>query len=391
MARGIKPFPQRPLEEVLVEYPTLRQSLMGLMDNCALSTRFELEGRPYSNAAQARGIIGHRAAGEILRTMRQTGEVRMPVDIALEILYEVAAQRDVPDDEVVIVPMREQRLLRIAIIRLVSGTLNMERLIDVERRLYAEVEYTRPDGSTQRRQVTGQPDALLSAPNEGATVLDWKFGWGVPPKGSKDGHDDPDHISYLGYFQQRFYGFLVMTTYKSVQYVELREFYPLKLQAREGYVKRSDMEHIARELGVVAELLDRALQGGSQSKLWSPQPGKHCAYCPRPTRCPLSADVRMTEGGIATWAEAERAAREWIQTGSLREKLRVALQAWVDAHGPIRGRDAKRRWEVRWRPNKTGGGRTFGVYVPDDSDRGPKDPQLEQAFAAVAERARGAS
>lgn len=381
------PLPARSLEEVLDAFPTLRQSLLSKADNCLLGTLFELEGRAYTNAAQARGQLGHKTAARILTTLRATGEVKMPVAEGLEILYEVCAQRDVPDAQVVIVPARERRLLRIAIVRLCGNEFRMSQLMDVERRLEARLTYPHPDGGIVERRVTGQPDALIADPPDGAVVLDWKFQWGTPPAGKADEHlDDPDHVSYQGYFQQRMYALLVMRNYPAVQRVVLREFYPLVTVARYGTVLRADLEHIERELAQICELIDRALVGGSGSQMWQPSPGKHCAYCEAPTRCPIAADVRAREGGIGSWPEAERAAAEYVLAGEVRKDLHEALKAWVDVHGAVPVKSAKGRYVVRWKGPR--GNRTFGVYVPDDSDRGPKDPRLESVFATVAERAR---
>jgi hypothetical protein len=264
-------LPARTLEEVHEAYPTVRQSLLAGWDNCALSTLMELEGHSYTNAAQARGILFHRYAGEVLRTLRATGEVKMPTEEAMAILYEVCAQRDVPVEEVVRVPARERRLLRVAAIKLVSDNeFNMARLVAVERRLEATVVCQRPvvcgtckgkgeawstmlvghpmadgrmvpcpdcgavgyvyDGSTYERRLTGQPDALLMDPDpdpamSGAVVLDWKTTRRAPAPGPPgDHHDDGDHVSYMGYFQQRFYGLLVLRNYRAVNRVRLRRW-----------------------------------------------------------------------------------------------------------------------------------------------------------------------
>lgn len=372
--------------------PDLRQSLLGDFDSCRLMTRFGLEGTPYTNAAQARGIIFHRFAAEVLRTLRRTGESKIPVAEALEILYEVCAQRDVPDDEVVTVPARERRLLRIAAIKFANeNEFRMERLIDVERRLWATVEYPNPEpqGGTVTRQLTGQPDALVADPPDGAIVLDWKTTLSPPPRYNPRGEGHPDHgrgVSYLGYFQQRMYALLVMTNYESVRRCTLREFYPLAGEARTAVVYRDDLEHIARELAGLAENLDRALMAGAESPLWHPSPGKHCAFCPRPNSCPIDAEVRMSEGGITSKAQASRAAAQYVLAIRDKELLHEALKGWVEVYGPVDVRSGKGRYQVRWKGNKTGGGRSFGVHVPTTSDRGPDDPQLADAFEAAAAR-----
>jgi hypothetical protein len=395
--RGRKRLPATDLDTVLATWPTLRQSLLGDFDSCRLMTLFGLEGTPYTNAAQARGIIFHRFAGEVLRTLRRTGEQQIPVSEALEILYEVARQADVPSAEVVTVPAAERRLLRILAIKFASeNRFRMDRLIDVERRLFATVEYPRPDGGVVQRTITGQLDALIADPPDGAVVLDWKTTRQPPPRYTPRREDPhPDHgrgVSYLGYFQQRTYALLVMANYEAVERVTLREFYPLAGEARTATVMRADLEHVARELAGLAEGLDRALAEGGKSPLWHPSPGKHCSYCPRPGSCPIDAEVRMAEGGITSKAQAQRAAAQYVLANRDKDLLHEALQGWVEVHGPVAVRSGKGRYEVRWKKPKTGNGRgTFGVHVPTTSDRGPEDPQLTEAFLEAAQAREGAS
>ena len=391
--RRYRPLPRRELAEVLEAIPSYRQSILAQSDNCLLSALFELEGYRYTNAAQARGIIFHRFAAELLRTLRQTGEVQIPVAEALAILYEVMAQRTVPDEDVVLPPAAERRLLRILAIKFASeNRFTTSRIMAVEEQLQATISYPHPDGGTVERLVTGTPDALIADPptsedpTPGIIVPDWKTTRRAPPKGDAGGHwDDAEHISYQGYFQQRLYGLLVLRTFPMADRVKLREFYPLERTARYATIYRGDLEHLEAEFSVLLELLDRAIAGGSRSRVWQPSPGKHCSYCSRPQRCPLEADVRIREGGIATPAEARRAGAEYVVAKTVGSALHEALKAWVDAHGPVEVKSAKGRAQLRWRTNR-GGGRTFGVYVPDDSDRGPLDPELEAAFREAADR-----
>lgn len=404
MARST-PLPERSHEEVLAAFPALRQSLLGDFDSCRLSARWGIEGVEYDNAAQARGVLFHRFAAEVLRTLRATGEQRIPQEEALVILYEVCAQRDVPDADVVWCPAIERRLLRIAALKLVTdNSFRMDRLIDVERRLFATVRYPHPEtGEVIERTVTGQPDALIADPPEGAVVLDWKTTRQPPPKGPADEHwDDAEHVSYLGYFQQRVYALLVFANYPAVQRVRLREFYPLAGEARYATLYRSDLEHVERELGVLAEVLDRALMGGHRSPLWGASPGKHCSYCPRPNHCPIATEVRALDsgqqewarGGISTQRQADELAADYMVAKRIVDGLAPALKAWVDTRQPegIAVKSGKGRAVLRWKDQR-GGRRVFGVAVPDVSDRGPADPSLESAFSAAAERvkARGAA
>ncbi len=387
-----KRLPERTLEETVEAFPTLRQSLLGRVDNCSLSARFELEGYPITTGPQARGIIFHRTAAEILRTLWRTGERTIPQAEALEIMYEVAAQRDVPPEEIVVVPAKERRTLRIAVLALAGLPLDTSRLIDVERRLFSTITYRLEDGTPVERQISGQPDALLADPPNGAIVLDWKTAPSAPaaaPNGNQEHWTgDAAHVSYEGYWQQRFYALLVLDNFPSVERVTLREYYVLPREARPATVPREALEHIRREITIVAETLDRGLMGGSKSRFWSPSPGHHCGYCRRPLACPVELDARQSQGGITSEAQASRAAAEFILIDRVRPDLREALKSWHEITGqPIPVKSAKGRAELRWGADAAGR-RRFGMHVPATSDRGPEDPNLAEAFKAAAERAR---
>jgi hypothetical protein len=389
--RRYRRLPRRQLGAVLEAFPEHRQTILGQFDNCRLSALFELEGYPHTNAEQARGILFHRFAARVLTTLRQTGEVEIPVGEALAILYEVMAQRDVPDEEVVLPPARERRLLRILAIKFAAeNRFSTDRIMMVEERLRTTLTYPHPDGGLVERVLTGAPDAVIAA--EGGIVIpDWKTTRRAPARGDEgDHHDDPDHVSYQGYFQQRVYGVLGLHRFPAAEFVRLREFYVFEGVARYATILRSDLEHVEQELATLMELLDRAIAGGSRSRLWAPSPGKHCAYCPKPVRCPIEADVRLHEGGITGPAQARRAAAEYVLARRVGEDLHEALANWCDHHGPVDVKSAKGRAQVRWKANSTGRGRRFGVHVPEASDRGPDDPQLERVFLEVAERAREA-
>lgn len=387
------PLPVRTQEEVVAAYPHLRQSRLGDFDSCRLMTKFALEAVEYTNGAQARGILFHRYAAHVLRTLRRTGEVSMDVSEALEILYEQCAQHDVADEDVVVAPASERRLLRIAAIKFVQGKeFPMHRLIDVERRLYAPVTYHPEHGPPVERLITGQPDALVADPPNGAVVPDWKTTLRAPAEYDGEQEDTDAGVSYMGYFQQRVYALLVMHNYPSVERVTLREFYVLDGgEVRTATVERKQLEHIERELAVQAELFDRAVAGGSRSALWAPSPGKHCSYCPRPQRCTMREDDRVAAGGIATRAEASRAAAAYVVADTVRGRLREGLRPIVEMYGDLPVKTSKGRYVLGWRQNKTGDGRRFGVHVPARSDRGPKDPSLDEAFAEAAARKEAAA
>lgn len=384
-------LPERDLQSVIEWFPALRQSLLGDFDSCRLMTRFGLEGYAFTTPEQARGILFHRFAAEVLLTLRATGEVQIPVNEALAILYEVCAQRDVPDDEVVWCPAEERRMLRIAAVKFVTmHDWDMERLMAVEERLWSTLRYPDPAGGVVERQVTGQPDALLADPPDAIIVLDWKTTRAAPPEYQpRDGVEKHDHgrgLSYLGYFQQRTYAKLALDRYPAASSCTLREHYPIPGVTREATVLRSDLEHIELELSALCELLDRALMGGSESKVWQPTPGKHCSWCPQPGACPIAPAVRAGKGGITSAEQAARAAAQMVLADADRKQLAEALKGWVETHGPVPVKSAKGRYEMRWKYSESGR-RTFGVHVPEASDRGPSDPVLDRTFTELQERA----
>jgi hypothetical protein len=410
-----KALPVRSAAEVFDAYPQHRQSLLSEADECMLRTKWRLEvaesydpeerhDRAWDTAEAARGILAHRYAAAILRTLWETGETQIPVAEALEVLYEVCEQRDVPDADVVYLPARERRLLRMFAVRLVSQrgrlrTWRMDRLLSVEERLWGAVSYTAPDGSTVKRTITGQPDAVLADPSDGVVVLDWKTTPKAPaapnPTKANDegdfyGDDVPGNVSYEGYFQQRVYGLLELANRPNITKVTLREVYPLDpdgLQVRKATVYRDDLERIERELGTVVQLLDRALAGGSGSKLWKPQPGKHCSHCPRPGACPIPREERR-QGAVSSLGQAQEWAADAVVAKSVYEHRRVGLRAFHEQTGiAIPVESAKGRWEWSFAP----GSRNFGMRVPAESDRAPDDRDLADVFRRAAERKRSAA
>lgn len=367
---GPKTLPPMELAEVLAEHPTVRRSLLEKLDQCPLSTRFELEGARYTSPAAARGILFHRFAAEVLQTLRRTGESTIPHEEAIVILREVEAQKDVPDAEVVMCGADERRMLRTLALKFANEPFDSDRIIDVEGGLESVVRYQRGDGTMVERRITGRPDAVLADPPGGAIVLDYKTAWSAPGEGYPPSDEDAEagidsRISIEGYFQQRFYGLLVMRKYPRIEKVTLREFYPMCGEVREATIKREHLEHVEAEICLLVEILDRALEGGSDSELWMAGPGRHCAYCRRPTSCPIEDEARVVAGGITSQAQAQRVAAEVAVVEPIRKAGIDALKAWHEDTGKaIPVRDSKGRWEWRWTKDKSGR-RRFKLCQPE--------------------------
>lgn len=414
MARRIVPASPVALDDVIELFPTLRQSLLSLYDDCNLSAYFELEyARGWSTHPQARGTLFHRYAAECLREMQRHSHNSIPVTVAREILLDTCHQRGLPAREIVRVPLRMMPELRMAADKWAKdNSFTIKKLVDIEKRVEVPLTYRTEHGELVTRMMTGQIDALLFEPPDGAIVLDWKDTWGLPPEprdAPKGEYDDEElkGLSYHGYFQQRFYGWLVMMTYKNVNKVTLREFYARKTVVRKATLHRHQLDAVTDELRVLAEAFDRAVMQGSPAELlkgdadgyvdidelgfWKPSPGKHCGFCVRAPMCPIEEDARVSAGGAAT---SETSAALWSARLQVAERIKKqaieACKGWVELGGaPIPVKWSKGRRVLGW--YKTAGGRRFGFFTPDASDRGGHadyDEQLKAAMRESTERAR---
>lgn len=407
-------LPSKPLsrDQVIEQWPTLRQSLLGDFDNCALSSFFSMKyGHGWSTSPQARGTLFHRTAAEILRTMQRYGHQTIPIAEALQILVEVCRQQDVEPRDIVRLPMRDVPELRMAVRKFAKdNAFSTNRIVDIERRLEAPISYTTREGVKVTRRVTGQLDVLLYAEPDEAIVIDWKATFGMPPAprdAQQDDYFDEElkGLSFMGYFQQRVYGWLVMMAYRNIQKVTLREFYPYRTQARKATLHRAQLGDVEEEISVLVEHMDNALAQGAPSLTpgsdglvnidelawWKPQPGRHCGFCLAPTRCPIPEDVRVAAGGAIT---SEESAARWTARLQIAEKIRQdareGLKGYVESSGkPVVAKWSKGRLVIGW--HKTARGRRFGFYVPDESDRGGHadiDRQIEEAMKDATARAR---
>jgi hypothetical protein len=395
-----------PYPKALKRFPTIRQSWLSSFDDCGLTNYFDLTYRKgWSTSYQARGQIFHRFAAECLRTMAGLSEDSIPVDAALGILRDVMRQDDVDrrcpgcgsenlmlgmsndgkrrcrdckhEFETDLVNLSEdsaRSLYWTAIKWAHDNAFDIQNLVDVEKRAEATIYYPNRDlGGMVPRRLTGQIDALFIDDAGTAIVIDWKDMWSLPPA-HEPGEDD--EVSFKGYFQQRFYAWLIFKQpeYHFVQRVTLREFYVRYSQPREATVTRADEAEIEGELAALAERFDRQwdeqlrLRRNSRRTAFRPTPGKHCGFCILPTSCPIPAPAR-DEGRITTAEEAELEARRLLVSERIVKQARGALQTYGELNGPIPIRDAK-------------GKRVLGFMPAQRTER----PSLEQVEAAEREK-----
>lgn len=431
--------PLVPYPKALEAFPTVRQSMLSSFDRCGKMTQFDLlYRRGWDAHHQARGVVFHRVAARCLREMAILGETSIEVDVALAVLHEVLRQDDIdrqcpdcfsmnirpgisPDGnrlcgdcgqtfetELTNIPMSEIKDLYWTTIKWANeNEFDVANLYSTEERYRAPLAYTnRLGGPGVERVLTGQLDALFLYEHEGrAVVLDWKDTWALP---------GPTEVSFGGYFQQRFYGWLVMKNFKQIESVTLREFYERYSEGREATVFASQLDDIEDELAALAERFDRAYE----EDVWRPSPGKHCSFCVAPTKCPILKEGRM-EGRIVDEADARSKAGQLVVVEEIKKNLTSSLKAFADASSsgeiPVRTSKGKavmgfQRSERTERPTKqqledaiaaAGGiehvnlddlyvtkmGTRFGLYTPStDVEKAQEDAELlAQLEASVAE------
>lgn len=366
-----------PYPRALAAFPTLRQSLLSGFDACALTTKFDLDtsylpedfllapdGRrvDWNTHPQGRGQLTHRVLAKCLEEMAAQREPQIETDVAHAILIEVLRQADVPDHEIVSVPMSHVADLYWIVTKWAYEThWEIEKLVSVEERLHATLTYPDPDGGLVERVLTGQLDALLVEGDEleHGIVLDWKDTWGMPAA---------SEISEGGFFQQRFYAWLLFKKYPTLQRITMREFYVRYSEVREATIERYKLDSIEAELSALAQRFDRAFE----TEIWKPSPGKQCSYCVRPTACPIFPRAR-SNGEIEDQQQAEKIAAQLLVAESAAKQAKEKLKAWADVHGDVAIRDAKNN-------------RVYGYQKTRRVDR-PDREKLETALREA--RARG--
>lgn len=410
MSADVLPYPDKPLTvpEVIERWPTLRQSLLADFDDCALYSYFGMRyTQGWSTHPQARGTLFHRTAAEILRTMQTQDANQIPVGVALAILEEVLEQRGLPWQDRVRLPLREIPVLRMATAKFAKDNrFTIRNIIDVEKRLEATIRYVEEGtGELIERRLTGMPDAIVLDPKhkeDGVIVLDWKATWALPPKREAAERDAAENgLSYEGYFQQRFYAWLILKNYPAINVVTLREFYVYRSKPREATITRAQLEQIEKELATLAREFDLAVGYGKPKRLrypdiqdtpWEPSPGKHCYYCPLRHHCPIADEVLNTIA-IQTPEQAKRAIAMLEVSEATAKQIKEAARPYAELHGPIESRHAKGRRV--WGPRTNSAGKPeFTFFAPKESDRAPHrvpelDKPLEDALRKAAAEQRG--
>lgn len=353
----------------------VRQSTLRTHDQCPM--RAVHEARTFSDwttGPAALGTAAHLVFEEILRTLRQTGEEEIPTEEALVIMRETLSKPECPH-----LSVAQMRDLRVLTLQIAALRWRASRIIGIEERLVCDVPC--PDGKTRR--ITGQPDVIVAQPPSGATVLDLKTSWAVPPT-PRDGDYSRDsgrpYLSERGTFQLDTLGVLVMRNMAAVRHVELLEYYPRLNEFRRATLERDELEHVEQRLGALAQRFEMAMAGEVEPE---PRPGKWCSHCPIARECPVPAGGR--EPGTIHDAETANAeAARFVVVDALRNDMRAALKAFYEQTG--RPPEVGDGTAAFWREKPNGKGREFGIFDLDEAPRPPSDEELmAQLEASVAQ------
>lgn len=377
-----------PYPKAVARMPTIRQSTLAAFDSCALLSHFDMSyRRGWSTHPQGRGRLFHRFAGEALRAMRAASSNSIDVTTAIGILEDVLTQKDAdracPDcGSEKVLPGLSKRMERtcgacgamwetefvncssehVKDLYMVvkkwahDNSFDMHLLVDIEKRLYADVHYS-VNGVGVDRTVTGQPDVILLHPQSDthAIVIDWKDTWYLPPI---------SEISEEGYFQQRLYAWLVMHNYRKVEGVTLREFYARRSQVREATLWRHDLDHLDAVFAALVERFDRQVQ----EQVFLPSPGAHCSFCIRPQKCPIPVFARG-EGRITDERTAKHVAAQLVVAKRVVKASESQLKTWL--------RSGESPGSVEVKASK--GKRVYGFVEQQRTSRPTKD-ELEETL-----------
>lgn len=324
---------------------SMRQSFLKLADNCLHSAYLygELHGWDLASDGGVpshptiRGKAFHEFAHRAVETLKEHGHEQIDPIQAKAVLTEVLEEH--PEWTL---PAAEHDLLRV----MVHHWATFFRLPHPECvcEAAASLEVA---GST----VTGTIDLAW---HEGGTtfIRDYKAGWSLPAQ-SKVASPDALLDFQLGTY--------VALVDQGTSPIPRGEFYDARL-VFPNYV---DPEIGMAERGTVIPRLDavehaqhlesvvRRVKAAVELREWPAVPGKHCARCPAPARCPIPSDLRPV---ASVFEDPEGfALRLWAAKKTAKE-LQEELTEFTKEYGPVSVGDQE--YGIR----QVGSGSRFGLY-----------------------------
>lgn len=282
----------------------VRQSFAALYNSCPRAAKMSLGEGDWSSHAQARGSISHEFSRRVVAECIENGERVFPPEVGKDLMVQVIEESGLP------VPAEEfDNLMGLAWRFCESHTFNIEHIVDLEEEYTTEI-----DGLT----LTGRPD-LLELDGRVATVRDYKTGWAIDPE-----------TELRGSFQGRWYAKLVFDSYPQVAAVRLVWEYQRWSQTREVEITRADLPDIE---AMLASLVGRIQRSRLQDD-WAASPGKWCALCPAPRRCPIPEQYRG-DGTVADAEAAQEVAELLLSLDEVRKQAQKSLRAWCAERGPV--------------------------------------------------------
>lgn len=341
----------------LPQLDEFRQSTLRAIEVCPRRTKHSLAAGDiatgWTEGAADLGTVFHAVAAEMMATLRRQGEAQMATEEAVVIAREVYAASPIT------LSAEDHDALNWMVLGFCKYKWRPERTLAIEEPL--RIEVVCPDGVV--RVAKGQPDLVIADPPKGLVVVDYKTTRAkprAPREAPAEGEPirGKEYLTDVGTFQRQFYGFLLLRSYPSVEYVTLRELlvrYPEE-PPREATLQRSDLEHVEPRIGTAMMKLDDALSD-PESDFWRPKPGRQCNKCEVARSCPIPVEQRG-DGALETQEDADALAQVYVVSKALYSQAASQLKAWEEAGNPP-GR-VNDREEVRWEP-PVGKGRRFGL------------------------------
>jgi hypothetical protein len=313
----------------------VRQSFAATYDSCPQAA-FLSEGEVgFSTHAQARGTIMHSFCQRVLEECVENQEKIFPTEMAKPLMVEIIKEAGLPVNA-----PEFDTLMALAWKFVANHQFEWDLIVDLEETYTTEIA-----GVT----FTGKPD-VVEIQDRVATVKDWKTSWSIDPE-----------TELRGSFQGRAYAKQIFDAYPQVHTVRLIWEYQRWDKTREVVLTRSDLADIEAMLETLVARITRSRETGE----WPASPGKWCALCPAPHKCPIP-EMYRGEGQVTDDDSAKAVGELLVSLTAIQKAAKDSLRAWCGEHGPV---------EV--------GGMLFDFRAAADQDRVIDKDLLREAMSDV--------